>query len=200
MILLVIVTVGLDGLRIGLERLLHRLLHLSGTIHCFLHELLVVLLKGLDRLIVLNLVLVHVGSDSLHPLLKELNLGGVLFVELLGSGAHLWLWLLGRPRGLRDHDRWLSSSGPRPVHHQLVMSMQLSLSMVLSLALLLAFCSRPSAILLGLLPGLGSLLGHLRPLPCLFLILLLFALFDLGVCSACKIRGGVSLEHGVSLG
>ena len=49
-ILLVIVTVGLYGLRIRLERLLHGLLHLSGTLHRLLHELLVVPLKGLDGL------------------------------------------------------------------------------------------------------------------------------------------------------
>ena len=157
-----------------------------------------VLLEGLDGLIVLDLVLVHVGSDCLHPLLEELNLGGVLGVELLSSGAHLWLWLLGRPRGLRDHDRWLSSPGPRPVHHQLVMSMQLSLSVVRLLALLQAPGSRPSAILLGPLPGLGSPLGHLRSLCCLFLILLLFALFNLSTSGG--VSGRLGVNHGVSLG
>ena len=157
-----------------------------------------VLLEGLDRLIVLDLVLVHVGSDCLHPLLEELNLGGVLGVELLSSGAHLWLWLLGRPRGLRDHDRRLSPPGPRPVHHQLVMSMQLSLSVVRLLALLLAPGSRSSAILLALLPGLGSPLGHLRPLSSLFLILLLLALFDLSLSGS--VSGHLGFKHRVSLG
>ena len=157
-----------------------------------------VLLEGLDRLIVLDLVLVHVGSDCLHPLLKELNLGGVLGMELFSSGAHLWLWLLGRPRGLRDHDRRLSPPGPRPVHHQLVMSMQLSLSVVRLLALLLAPGSRSSAILLALLPGLGSPLGHLRPLSSLFLILLLLALFDLNVSGG--VSGRLGVEHGFCLG
>ena len=133
----------------------------------------------------------HVGSDCLHPLLKELNLGGVLSVELLGSGAHLWLWLLGRPRRPRDHDRRLSPPGPRPVDHQLVMIVQLSLSMILSLALLLAFGSRSSAILLCLLPGLGSLLGHLCPLLSLILILLLFALFEVSV--GCSKSSGLSV-------
>ena len=198
MILLVIVTVGLYGLRIRLERLLHGLLHLSGTLHRLLHELLVVPLKGLDGFLVLNLVLMHIGSDCLHPLLKELNLCSVLSMELLGSGAHLWLWLLGRPRRSRDHDRRLSSPGPRPVDHQLVMSMQLSLSMILSLALLLAFGSRSSAILLCLLPGLGSLLGQFCPMLSLSLILLLFALFELSVGGG-EI-GGLCVKHGVRLG
>ena len=104
-------------------------------------------------------------------------------MELLGSGAHLWLWLLRRPRRSRDHDRRLSSPGPRPINHQLVMSMQLSLSMILSLALLLAFGSRSSAILLCLFPGLGSLLSQLCPMLSLSLILLLFTLFGLHFCS-----------------
>ena len=140
----------------------------------------------------------HISSDCLHPLLKELNLGGVLSMELLGSGAHLWLWLLWRPRRSRDHDRRLSPPGPRSVDHQLVMSMQLSLSMILSLALLLAFGSRSSAILLCLLSGLGSLPGQFCPMLSLSLILLLFALFELSVNVGES--GGLCVKQGVRLG
>ena len=157
-----------------------------------------VLLKGLDGLIVLNLVLMHLGSNRFHPLLKELNLSGVLSVKLLCSWTHLWLRLLGRSRGLRNYDRRLSPAGPRPIHHKLVVSVQLSLSIVLCLALLLAFGSRSSAILLALLPSLGSPLEHLTPLSRLFLILLLFALLNFGVGS-CK-SGSLCVQHGVSLG
>ena len=74
-------------------------------------------LDSLDGLIVLNLVLVHLGSDRFHPLLKELNLSSVLSVKLLCSWTHLWLWLLGRSRGLRNYDRRLSPPGPSPIHH-----------------------------------------------------------------------------------
>ena len=103
----------------------------------------------------------YVVPQSLHSLLKELNFSVMIGMKLLGSSAHLWLGCLGRPRGLRDHDRLIISSLPRLFRHLPVIVSDLSLSVRLILALLLASTLSCSP------PFLGCLLGCC-PLSCYF--------------------------------
>ena len=130
------------------------------------------ILEPLDVIFVLDLLLMHVVSESFHPLLKELNLGVVLSVKLLGFGALHWLGCLGRPRGLWDHDRSNSSPGPCLCLHLLVMISNLSLSDRLISALLLASTLGCSPPLQGRLLCCFSLLGLFSSLHRLFLCLL----------------------------
>ena len=116
-------------------------------------------LKSFDVRFVLDLSLMYVVSQSFHSLLKELNLGVLIGMHLFGFGALLWLGCLGRPRGLRDHDRLIISSLPRLCRHLPVMISDLSLSMRLILALLLASTLSCSPPFLGRLLGRSPLSG-----------------------------------------